>query len=445
MADTQRFTIRHSVEDVIRILENEPVKGDMVPQITAVQVMNRMSIAHLSIERALKFMITKAGGPLIVKHDLRSQYKELLRHDPVSATFLGEAFEAAVRHYRYNPNAAKMTHLRTLDRYLEIVGSDQAFQGIRYWELTQSLNEVLLGRIYLTLHIELLHGVSQVLLEADRPMSVADRVERAVERAMWRTADLAYSPGTPKEHSVRSYIELRQGFGTWREALACAVQESFNIGDDFIANLTRNAYMTLLEAPDSAVRYFASTLDVLPRQPREVVPCVEWLGPERERHGCVRSPAGTDLGFIDRGPDGLWYVTPLRGGAVMVSAKANSQTDARCYLATLLSRLAKVTVNGECGPLRIVGTKHDFFQGIYGEVYWLGEPVGDERKSTYKVTLWEKSHEIGVDDSIRIEVPNGGEDGVIAVDILEGRVTEVQGQEVYVLGSNILAFEKVNQ
>ena len=55
MADTQRFTIRHSVEDVIRILENEPVKGDMVPQITAVQVMNRMSIAHLSIERALKF------------------------------------------------------------------------------------------------------------------------------------------------------------------------------------------------------------------------------------------------------------------------------------------------------------------------------------------------------------------------------------------------------
>ena len=35
MADMQRAIIRHSVQDVIRILENEPVKGDMVPGITA--------------------------------------------------------------------------------------------------------------------------------------------------------------------------------------------------------------------------------------------------------------------------------------------------------------------------------------------------------------------------------------------------------------------------
>ena len=62
MAEIQRAIIRHSVQDVIRILENEPVKGDMVPAITAVQVMNRVSIAHLSIERALKFLITEAGG-----------------------------------------------------------------------------------------------------------------------------------------------------------------------------------------------------------------------------------------------------------------------------------------------------------------------------------------------------------------------------------------------
>ena len=98
MADIQRAIIRHSVEDVIRILENEPVKGDMVPEITAVQAMNRTSIAHLSIERAFKFLITKAGGPLVETHDLGDRYQELLRHDPVSATFLEEAFQAAVRH-----------------------------------------------------------------------------------------------------------------------------------------------------------------------------------------------------------------------------------------------------------------------------------------------------------------------------------------------------------
>ena len=83
MSDIQRAIIRHSIEDVIHILEHEPVKGDLVPQITAVQVMNRVAIAHLSIERAFKFLITKAGGPLVEIHNLRSQYQELLLHDPV--------------------------------------------------------------------------------------------------------------------------------------------------------------------------------------------------------------------------------------------------------------------------------------------------------------------------------------------------------------------------
>ena len=136
MVDVQRAVMNHSVKDVIRILEDEPVKHDMVPEVTAVQIMNRVSIAHLSIERALKFLITKAGGPLVETHDLRRRYRELLDYDPVSAKYMEEAFEAAVQHYRYNSNAANMRHLETLERYLEVAGSDKAFQDIRYWELT---------------------------------------------------------------------------------------------------------------------------------------------------------------------------------------------------------------------------------------------------------------------------------------------------------------------
>ena len=442
MADTQRFTIRHSIEDVIRILENEPVKGDIVPQITAVQVMNRMSIAHLSIERALKFMITKAGGPLIEKHDLRSQYQELLRDDPASARFLGEAFEAAVRHYRYNPNAANMTHLSTLDRYLEIVGSDRAFQDIRYWELTQSLNEVLLGRIYLTLHIELLHGVSQLLLRPDSPrLTVTGRVELAVREAMFYRADLAYGQGTPKEQSVRSYLEWLQGFSTYSEALACAVRDGFDIGDELMERIVRKAYGTLLEATDPAVKYFAGTLDVLPRQPREVIPCVEWLGPEKERRGCVKTPAGTVLGFIDRGPDGLWYIRPLGEGAVAVSAKAETQTDARCYLAALLSRPARATVEGEDRSLRIVGGKHRFFKRNHSEVNWMGESLVDNAPTTYRATLWDRVHEMEVNQRVRMEVRSEDEDGVV-VDILEGTVTEIVEQEVHISGFNVLGLEQ---
>lgn len=443
MVDIERAIIRHSVKDVIRILENEPVKGDMVHEITVVQVMNRVSIAHLSIERSLKFLITKAGGTLEETHNLKRLYGELCQHDATSARFLDKVFEAAVRHYRYNPNAANMTHLKTLERYLEVAGSAQAFQDIRYWELNQSLNEILLRRLYLALHIELLHGLSEILLTPNRPIeTVADRVERAVENAMWPTSDLAYSPGTPKEQSIHSYMEWRQRFSTWREALANAVQKGFNIGDNLMADVVSNAYRSLLEVADPAVRYFASTLDVLPKQPRDVIPCVEWLGPESQRNGSVSTPAGTDLGLIERGQDGLWYITPLREGLVTVSAKASSQTDARCYLATLLTRPARVTVEGEDRFLRIVGEEHKFFQRNYDEIDWLSERTDDNKTWTHKVTFWDKDHGIEVNERVRVEVRLGGRKGT--VHILEGTVTEVVEHEVSLSGDDLLDIERKN-
>ena len=311
MADMQREIVRHSVEDVIHILENEPVKNDMMTEITVVQAMNRLSIAHLSIERAFKFLIRNGGGPWVNEHDLRDRYLEMAQYDAASARFLETAFETAVRHYRFNPNARYLKHLKSLETYLQITGSDPAFNDIRYWEKTQSLNEILLRQVSLSLHIELLHGLSAVLLGSDRPtMTVADRVERAVENAMLPPGSLSYGPGTPKEHSVHSYVDWRRGFSSWRKALANAVQGRFQIGDDFIEDVARNAYGHLLNSSDPAVRYFASTLDVLPTQPRDLIPPVEWLGSERERFGSVKTPAGTHLGFIERGLDRLWYITP---------------------------------------------------------------------------------------------------------------------------------------
>ena len=440
MVDMQRAIVRHSVEDVIHILENEPVKGDIVPGITVVRLMNRVSIAHLSIERAFKFLITKAGGPLVETHDLRGRYKELLRHDPESATFLEKAFQAAVRHYRYNPNATDMRHLKTLDWYLEVAASNQAFEDIRYWELTQSLDEVLLRRIYLFLHIELLHGLSETLLAPNRPKkTVSNRVERAVENAMWNTLNLVYTPGTPEQRSVHTYWEWRQGFGTWGDALADAVQKGFNIGDDFMADLARRAYRTLLEAPDQAVRYFASTLDILPRQPRDVVPCVEWLGPEEERSGCVKTPSGTVLGFIERGPDRLWYITSAGEGLVRTAAKASSQTDARCYLGTLLTRPVRVIVEGERRSLRLVGEEHGLFERNYDEINRRHEGTGNNEVWTHKVSPWDRDHGIEVDNSLRVEVRSREKEGV--VHLLEGTVTEVTDQEVYVSGSDVFHFE----
>ena len=441
MADTRRALIKYSVQDVIRILENEPVKADMVPEIMAVQAMNRVAIAHLSIERALKFLIKEAGGLFEETHNLKHRYQELLQHDPVSAKCLEDVFKAAVCHYRYNANAANMTHLKTLERYLEVVGSDKAFQNIRYWELKQSLKEMVLHRTYLSIHIELLHGLRELLLTPSRPtQTVADRVERAVKNAMWPTKDLAYSTGTPKEQSIHSYMKWRQSFSTWSDALADAVQRGFKIGDDFMEKLVRNASGSLLEAADPAVRYFASTLDILPKQPRNVIPCVEWLGPEKVLYGSVKTPGGTHLGFIRRGLDGLWYIDPLLRVAERTSAKATSQTDARSYLAALFTRLAQVSVEGEDCKIRIVREEHDFFQRNYSEIDWATERTIDDTIWTHKVTLWDKDHGIESSRSVRIEVGNGESEGV--VHIFEGTVMEVAGCEIYLSGRDFFDVER---
>ena len=361
-------------------------------------------------------------------------------NDAALATFLEGAFEAAVLHYRYNPNAANMKHLKNLELYLKHAASDKAFQDIRYWELTQSLDEMLLRRVYLSIHIELLHGLSEILPSPDGPMeTVANRVERAVSHAMVDTANKVHSPGT-SEDSFNSYIEWLQGFSSRRQALIEAVQKGFNIGDDFMANVARNACRTLLDSADPAVRYFVSTLAVLPKQPRDVVPCVEWLGPEKNRKGSVKTPAGTNLGFIERGLDGLWDIIPLRDGLVRVSAKARSQTDARCYLGILLTRPAKVTIGGEDRSLRMVGGEYNLVQRNYGQVDWSIERTGDDKTWTHKVTLWNRDHGIEVNARVRIEVRSREKEGL--VHIFEGTVTEVAESEVYLSGSDIFDKEQ---
>ena len=440
MADIHRHTIRHSVVDVIRILEEIPAKGAIVPQITVVELMNRASMAHLSIERALKYLITVAGGPLIRTHDLGEQYRELRQYDSASANFLEEAFEAAIQHYRYDPNSTDMTNLRTLEGYLTATGSGQAFKDIRYWELNQSLRNVPLHQVYLSLHTELLHALSEVLLAPQRRMEkVQDRVEREVQEAMFRTVELGFSPGTPKEFSVNSYLNWAQSFSTWCEALGDAVHRGFEFGDQLMVVLTKNAYKTLLASRDSAVRYFANTLDVLPEQPRELVPCVERFGQRRNQSGVVKSPAGTILGWIERGPDSLWYISSHLGGDGGVFAKAKTQTDARCYLARLLARQARVFIKEQHKTITVVNEGHYFFQQNYDVYDGERGTTREDATWTHRITFWEKSHGIANGMDIRVEVNREDQNNV--VDILEGRATEVSDHEVRILGSHLIDFD----
>ena len=440
MGKVERAVIRHSVMDVIEVLENQPVRRDMNTELTVTRVMNRVSIAHLSIERAMKFIITEAGGLLIKDHDLPSRLKELRQYEPESAQFLEEAFGEAVRHYNYNANATHMEHLKSLETYLKATGSNTEFQNIRYWELTQSTNEIIVRQIYLTLHMELLHAVKEILLAPERPKDiVSTRVERAVREAMFPRRELSYTKGTDKERSVKAYIEWLEGFESYGEALKEAFRQGVANGDAFRLEVLSKAYQEIVGSTDPAVKYFAETLTVLPKQSRDAIPCVEWLGSEEYQAGLISTPGGDDLGFIERRPDGLWNITPSRDGPMMVDAVAENQTDARCYLATLLTRKARIIVEDEEKQLRIVGEEYDLFKRDYGQMAKWSEDMADAEEPIFQVTFWDNTHGITIGNVVRLEAPSNTSPRVI--DILEGTVTEVKDHEIFVRGMEHIGTE----
>ena len=436
MESDDRVIIHYSVDDAITLLLNCPVQANFFPHLTIVQIMNRVAIAHLSIERALKFLISVSGGSFQEVHDLKKLYAQLRRHEPESAKFLEAAFQASVAHYRYNPNASYMKHLKSLEQYLETSATDQAFQDVRYWELTQSLDEMLLSKVYLTLHLELLCALREVLLEPKRPMeTVADRVERTVLETMNQVGRLAYIPGTAKEHSVTIYLRWLLGHLNCKDDLDAAVQNDFKIGDDFAREAATKVYQALLNSNDPAVKYFASSLDVLPTQPRDVIPDVEWHGQGEEQRGLVSAPGGTRLGSIERHADGLWYIAAFKSGAFGLSAKAKTMTDAKCYLAATISRTAQVTVNGSQKKLRIVGDNRELH-------IWNREQSDQSKASTKTIMFWDKNH--GILEGQMISMESRRIDTEHVADKIEGEVLKVQGSAITILGHHVTAIDLSN-
>ena len=433
MARLERAVIRHSIKDVIDILQNEPVVPDLVTELTVAQIMNRVSIAHLSIERAMKVLITQASGSYEEIHDLHIHYQRLRSCDPQAADFLQTAFHAAVGHYRYNPNRTDLKHLDNLERYLEVSGSNQAFQDIRYWEMTQALDQILIRQVHLTLHFELLHGLGEILLAPNRPMdTVVERVERAVLRSMRPRKELTYQSGTSEEISVKAYTAWLNGYQTHCDALADAVESKLEFGDHHIKGILENAYRSLLNEVDPAIRYFASTLDILPKQERGLDPPVEWMGEENYQRGLVRTPSGIDLGLIQRGLGSLWYITPFRGVSVGTGPKAATQTDARIYLASITTSPALIIRGDEKLCVRLVEQGYDFFGRNHDQISQRYEGSTNSDEWTHRVAFWDIDHALKSGQEIKIEVPARDIENLI--DVFEGRVLSVVGHEVYLSG-----------
>ena len=196
-----------------------------------------MPTAHLAIERGLKALITAAGGEYEKGgkgHGVNYLYRELGNSDKDSADFLAEAFQDAVKFFRYNVNDKGFGHYRSLDDYLSQAGTERVFKRLRYWviELPQKGEEEPFKYISPPIHRELLYALWNLFFSKRRE-TVSARVEREVAEAMFMGRAISYgSDDTSKEQSVRRYMDwLFKEHTTRRGALEEAADQDFVIGD----------------------------------------------------------------------------------------------------------------------------------------------------------------------------------------------------------------------
>ena len=329
-----------------------------------------------------------------------------------------------------------------------MTGSEGGFQGIRYWELRPSLDAILLRKVFLLIHMELLYGLHEILIDPDRPKETVEaRVCWKVRKALWEHVDRGLILGSVNKLLVENYRQWLERSPSWSEALAKAVQRDFKFDNELTQSITREAYTSLLESRDPAVRYFASRMDVIPKQPRDAIPYVQWLEQEENTQGMVKTPGGTTLGRIDRGPDGVWHIAAFRTGPTAVPAIANSKTDALCHVATLMSRPAWVTTDGQRQELRIVGEERHQFQrtGDSSGNATAGKSTAS-RDSIYRVIFWNADHGLEISQFTTVEVPRMGNDdtptGALFTDVVEGIVHDVHGAEVSIEGRVFTRIDK---
>ena len=455
MDTMDRYKIQASIKDVISILDSSPIRPDWVAETNIVQLTNRAPIAHLGIERGIKALITEAGGSTEKKHGLHKLYRALKKCDQTSADYLARAFDDAVRFFGYNVNARGFTQFRSLDDYLTKVGTDKAFEALRYWAIGES-SKGASPISYITLEIqrELLRAVWCLFFPNLRE-TVSSRVEREIANAMFGRRDISYSPNdVSMKQSIAWYKNwLFEEHRTRRSALEEAVARQFIIkdNDEFLSQTLRAAHADLQKSKDPAVRYYLGTLSYLPKGSQQripdAIPEVEWFDNMQTR-GNVVTPGGTELGFIDKYNDGGWGITPAREGLVQVAAIAKTLADAKAYLVRNLTKGVIVTVDGgESKRLRIVNERDGFPIPVdTSDHVWTTDTEVSSLSldmPTYKLEFWNASHGLSSGVAVSVELEADGSHGFVS--ILEGEITRVEEHKVSITGIDTVTFGKTSK
>ena len=437
MVTLDNYKIEESIRDVIRILDSAPIRIDMIQDTNLAQLTNRAPIAHLAIERGLKALISQASGSAECTHSLHKLYLDLGKCDRESADYLSVAFDDAIKFFRYNTNRTGFYQFRSLNNYFSKVGGEKAFDELRYWAIGQSSGaDSPIPYISLPIHRELLCVLESCFLSSTR-ITVTERVEIEVDDAMTRPSRLYCGVvDTHWESSVNWYRSWLEKQANYRSALEKVVRQGFKIkeDDEVIAQILRGAYSELRESEDPAVQYYVGTLNYLARgsQPRspDALPDVEWLAQDETR--CkVSTPAGRTLGYLTKQADSAWAISPLVSGPFGVSAVAWALSDAKNYLANRLTKQVTVTLRDETKQLRIVNEK-EFFPSRAGTWVSEGAKAEDLEGSIYELEFWDAEHGLCLEDTAGVKLQMQKHPGTVAV--LEGTVTKVENQKVWIRG-----------
>ena len=410
------------IDATIDGVENPTFHGDMVPQFELMGLFRRAVNCHLAVEVGLKALIERAGGTFESEHGLRSQLNRLETEEAAGSENQGSvalmriSFDQAVEFYGFNPN--KHTQFRSLDDYLDATGGKEAYKQYRYWLLSQSLDPEETPDFCLELHIEVMHTIRELL--AGRKQGVCSRIETVVGRAITDSLQQVYfQRQIVDEHAFATAFVNRQG--SFSQAFTAAVAQDFELQDEFAELVFRRAHGVLRESTDTAVRHFLTTRSVLPAPPKDI-PTPRFVEHHEGNAAEVLSPGGTQIGWMQRRPDGLWWVDPWHDH-LRTPVLVRKRIDGLCHLVRLNTVEVTWRVAGEPTILRrMIGLSDSPL---------MDQPIGSHR---YQLEMWDDCHGARVGQEINSRWPYGDD-----IDqVLEGKILEISEHTVTVQGSVVI-------
>ncbi len=248
-----------SIEDTIDILDNALIQPlDSISG--SARLTNRISIAHLELERGLKALLHKSGkSGRSEGHHLGKLYVKLMKCNKDAANSLTEAFNNAVGFFGYDIEKEGFEHFRALVCYLSKVGTEEIFMDMRYWLIEP--RKAIKYKTLLKLHREILYRLQCCLPFSDKPIdeTIDERVERRVREAMTNGGVLANGDN---KTSIDRYCNWLNKHLPYRTALEEAVEKKFIVkeGDEFVKQTLCDAFKELEQSKDPAVWFYIKKL-----------------------------------------------------------------------------------------------------------------------------------------------------------------------------------------